>query len=246
MRRFFVTEDVLVGKSSVLDGELCRHIATVLRLKEGDTILLADGAGREAVATITKTGKDGIHIAIHTATVEQMAIDLPRITIYQGLPKGDKLELILQKCTELGAAEIVPFMAARSVSRLDGEKLEKRLARWQKIAQEAARQSERRTVPLVAFATDIPDVLRRNTHDLQLLLWEEEKVQGLRRVLATAQRPKSVAIIIGPEGGLTHDEADMAKAADYRPVTLGKRILRTETAGLAVVSILQYLWGDIG
>jgi len=245
MRRFFVEPGLLQGESVVLTGELCRHIATVLRLKEGDTIRLADGTGREAVASITAVEKEGIRVAIRQMA-NAAAGDTPRITIYQGLPKGEKLELILQKCTELGASEIVPFMAARSITRLEGDKLEKRVARWQKIAQEAARQSERGTVPLVGFAPGMAQLLQRDEHELRLLLWEEEEEQSLREVLAAAQRPKSIAVIIGPEGGLTPDEAAMARAAGYRPVTLGKRILRTETAGLAVISILQYLWGDLG
>jgi len=245
MRRFFVEPGLLQGESVVLTGELCRHIATVLRLKEGDTIRLADGTGREAVASISAVERDGIRVAIQQM-VAAAAGNTPRITVYQGLPKGEKLELILQKCTELGVGEIVPFMAARSITRLGGEKLEKRVARWQKIAQEAARQSERGTVPLVDFAPGIAQLLQRRDHDLRLLLWEEEEEQSLRDVLAATQRPESIAVIIGPEGGLTPEEAAMAVAAGYLPVTLGKRILRTETAGLAVVSILQYLWGDIG
>jgi len=246
MRRFFVEPGLLQGKSSVLTGELCRHIATVLRLKTGDTLLLADGTGREAVATITALEKDGIRVDIQPAIAEAAAGNMPRITIYQGLPKGEKLELILQKCTELGASEIVPFMAARSITRLEGEKLEKRVTRWQKIALEAARQSGRETIPRVDFAPDLSGVLKRGDHDLCLMLWEEERQQGLRTVLAATECPESIAVIIGPEGGLTPGEAAMARAAGYSPVTLGKRILRTETAGLAVVSILQYLWGDLG
>lgn len=246
MRRFFVDPQLLQGSSGVISGELCRHISTVLRLATGDAIRLADGNGREAIATITAVDKDGVHVDLEALSAETAAVATPRITVYQGLPKGEKLELILQKCTELGAAEIVPFMAARSVTRLEGEKLEKRVARWQKIALEAARQSGRGTVPLVDFAPGMAQLLCRGDHDLCLLLWEEEEEQGLRELLSAVQRPESVAVIIGPEGGLTPGEAAMAMAAGYRPVTLGRRILRTETAGLAVVSVLQYLWGDLG
>jgi len=246
MRRFFVEPGLLQGERVVLTGELCRHIATVLRLKEGDTIRLADGTGREAVASITAVEKEGVQVAIRQMAAAAATGNTPRITVYQGLPKGEKLELILQKCTELGASEIVPFMAARSITRLEGEKLEKRVARWQKIAQEAARQSERGTVPLVDFAPGMAQLLQRGEHDLRLLLWEEEEDQSLREVLAATQRPASIAVIIGPEGGLTTEEVAMALAAGYQPVTLGRRILRTETTGLAVVSILQYLWGDLG
>ncbi len=246
MRRFFVEPGLLQGTSGVLGGELRRHLATVLRLKVGDTVRLADGTGREAVATITALEKDGILVDLEPLTVDTAFGTTPRITLYQGLPKGEKLELILQKCTELGAAAIVPFMAARSVTRLEGGKREQRVARWQKIALESSRQSGRGTVPRVDFFPDLDGVLKEGGHDLRIMLWEEEREQGLRQLLVTAPVPASIAVIIGPEGGLTPAEAARAAAAGYRPVTLGRRILRTETAGLAVVSILQYLWGDLG
>ncbi len=246
MRRFFVEPALLQGESAVIDGELCRHISTVLRLKAGEKILLADGCGREAVATIGSVDRDGVHLAIGEAVSVQAGADCPALTIYQGLPKGEKLELILQKCTELGVNGIVPFIASRSVARLDGEKLEKRVARWEKIAREAARQSGRGDVPRVGFAPDMAAALAMGSHELGLLLWEGESEQGLKEVVERSPRPGSIAVIIGPEGGLTPEEAAMAVAAGYLPVTLGKRILRTETAGLAVAAILQYVWGDLG
>jgi 16S rRNA (uracil1498-N3)-methyltransferase len=236
----------LQGDSAVISGELCRHLATVLRLKSGDVIRLADGAGREATATITLVTREGVHVDLVPLGIEATVSTAPLITLYQGLPKGEKLELILQKCTELGVGTIVPFMAERSIARLEGEKREKRIARWQKIALEAARQSGRETVPRVDFKPDLRGVLQGDTSSLRLLLWEDERDQGLRSLLASTARPDTISVIIGPEGGLTEAEAAMAMAAGYRPATLGKRILRTETAGLAVVSILQYLWGDLG
>ncbi len=246
MRRFFVDPSLLRGSSGIISGELCRHLVTVLRLAPGEKVTLADGEGGEAVATITAVTPEGVHVDLMPCPAVPSYAATPAITVYQALPKGDKLDLVLQKCTELGAAAIVPFMAERSVTRLEGERLEKRVARWQKIAQEAARQSGRGTVPRVGFAADLAGVLRGGSHDLCLMLWEEETEQGLRGVLERADRPASIAVIIGPEGGLTPAEAALAKGAGYLPITLGSRILRTETAGLAVVSILQYLWGDLG
>jgi 16S rRNA (uracil1498-N3)-methyltransferase len=246
MRRFFVEPGLLQGSSGIISGELCRHLSTVLRLKPGTAIRLADGSGHEGVATITVVAKEGIHVDIVACATDNANGSCPQITLYQGLPKGEKLDLILQKCTELGVASIVPFMAARSVTRLEGERLDNRIARWQKIALEAARQSGREDVPQIGFANDMADVLHRENGSLRLILWEDEKEQGLQTVLEASSRPESIAIIIGPEGGLTASETGMATAAGYLPVTLGKRILRTETAGLAVVSILQYLWGDLG
>jgi len=246
MRRFFVEPELLQTRTGLISGELYRHMATVLRLGVGDAIRLADGNGNEAVATIVAVEKEGLRVEIEPAQAALPAAAMPLITIYQGLPKGEKIDLILQKCTELGVARIVPFMASRSVTRLEGERLDKRVSRWQRIATEAARQSGRDSVPEVGFGASIDEILQQGGEGLRLMLWEDEKEQGLRSLLATTPRPGAIAVIIGPEGGLSAAEAAKAVAAGYLPVTLGKRILRTETAGLAVVSILQYVWGDLG
>lgn len=246
MRRFFVQAEFLRQSCGTLSGDLSRHIATVLRLKTGESLLLADGCGYEAVATIKAIEKDGVVVALqpfYSLPADEGALP---ITLCQGLPKGEKMELILQKATELGISRIVPFNAERSVVRLDGDRLSKRVLRWEKIVLESARQSQRRSVPSVGFYGDFRDLLTGEAGGLKLLLWEGEKEQGLRRLIETSDKPASVSIIIGPEGGLSAAEAAQAEKAGYIPVTLGRRILRTETAGLAVVSILEYVWGDLG
>jgi 16S rRNA (uracil1498-N3)-methyltransferase len=245
VRRFFVQPEVLLQSCSTLRGELYRHIVTVLRLKTGESLLLADGCGHEAVATISAIEKEGLVVELqpfYAVATDEGALP---ITLCQGLPKGEKMDLILQKATELGVSRIVSFNAERSVARLEGDRLGKRVLRWEKIVQEAARQSQRGSVPSVGFYGDLSELLKAEGGGLKLLLWESEKEQGLRARLEKIERPASVAIIIGPEGGLTAAEAAKAAAAGYLPVTLGSRILRTETAGLAVTSILQYLWGDL-
>jgi 16S rRNA (uracil1498-N3)-methyltransferase len=170
----------------------------------------------------------------------------PKITLYQGIPKGDKLDLILQKCTELGATEIIPFIAARSVARVPEARIQERVERWRRIVLEAARQSNRFSVPEVFFAGDLANVLQLAKHSVKLLLWEEEQVGALRKTLAGFSSPLSIAVIVGPEGGLTVEEVESAGRCGFIPVSLGKRILRTETAALVVLSILQFYWGDIG
>lgn len=246
MRRFFVKPEFLTRNSGIISGDLFRHIATVLRLKEGETMLLADGCGYEALASIEKIDRDGATVRLEQrrpASIDESPLP---ITLCQGLPKGEKMDLILQKATELGVSRIVPFNGERSVARLDGERLDKRIPRWERIVQEAARQSLSATIPAVGFHADLATLLRLEGGDLKLLLWEGEKEQRLRPLAATMARPASVSVIIGPEGGLSAREAALAVSAGYLPVTLGGRILRTETAGLAVVAILQYLWGDLG
>jgi len=246
MRRFFVAPEFLREGSGVIAGELFRHISTVLRLKCGDRFRLADGSGREAEAKIAAIGKDGVHVEIGPLQHSASIADAPRITVCQGLPKGEKTDLVLQKCTELGVAGIELFQAARSVTRLENDRLAKRLARWERIVQEAARQSGRQDIPAVGFSGSLGEALQKTDPSFGLLLWEGEEDQGLRDVLAGREKPETISVVIGPEGGLTSEEAAEAVELGFVPVSLGKRILRTETAGLAVVSILQYVWGDVG
>jgi len=246
MRRFFVAPEFLRQDRGVISGELFRHISTVLRLKSGERICLADGAGHEAEAKIFAIDKDGIQVEIGPFHNSSPTADFPRITLCQGLPKGEKTDLVLQKCTELGVAGIELFQGARSVTRLEDERLAKRLSRWERIVQEAARQSGREDIPVVGFSGSLSEALRRNSPSLGLLLWEGEEDQGLREVLEGREKPETISVVIGPEGGLASEEASEAVDLGFIPVSLGKRILRTETAGLAVVSILQYVWGDVG
>lgn len=245
MRRFFVEPALLAQRTGLLSGDLYRHL-TVLRLKPGDTIRLADGQGNEAFARITALDKEGARIDIDPPEPATGNGEPVSITLFQGLPKGDKLDLILQKCTELGVARIVPFVAERSVARLSDDKLDKKVQRWERIVREASRQSGRRSIPAIGCAMDLASALTGEASALKLLLWEGENEHGLRRRLEQSGEPDSVAIIIGPEGGLTAGEAAAATAAGFQAVTLGNRILRTETAGPAVVAIVQYALGDMG
>lgn len=246
MRRFFVDPKLLGQSSAVISGDLCNHLTTVLRLKPGDTIMLADGNGNEAVARITALVKGGVTIGIEPACSTTAAKDTVRITLYQGLPKGEKLDLILQKCTELGVDRLVPFVAERSVARIASEKAASKVQRWERILMEAARQSGRSRLPTISFAADLHSAVQSDRSALKLLIWEGEEEQGLRAVLEQREKPDSVAIIIGPEGGLTQVEAAIAVTSGFLPITLGRRILRTETAGPAMLAILQYALGDMG
>lgn len=246
MRRFIVPADAIADGSAVITGDLFRHMAKVLRLKNGTRVLLADGEGSEFTGIIRDIGKEKLVVALEESRTVTPAATGPRITLYQGLPKGDKMELILQKTTELGVAEVIPFPAARSIPRIrKGEEAEK-VARWQRIAREAARQSGRGSVPGIALAKDLTDVVDSARHAVKLLLWEEEKVKRLKETLAGLPTPETVAVIVGPEGGLSAEEAAKARESGFIPVSLGERIVRTETAGLVMVAILQFYWGDLG
>ncbi len=246
MRRFLISTPIGTENTVVITGDLYHHMAHVLRMKMGARVLLADGAGREFVGSVSQVDDESISVAIEENLPVPDPLSGPAITLLQGLPRADKLEFILQKCTELGAAGIIPFVGARSVARVPAERLGEKLERWRRIAKEAARQSHRSSVPDISFAGGLQESLRLVDHPLKLLFWEEEKSATLKKALADMQQPRRIAVIIGPEGGLTAEEAASAVKCGFIPVSLGRRILRTETAGLAILAILQFYWGDIG
>lgn len=245
-RRFMAPDADLSGGTVRIEGDLFRHMVRVLRLKIDTPVRLADGRGAECTGIIREIGRDHLTVAVVERRAAACDGGTPRITLVQGLPKGEKMELILQKGTELGVSEVIPFQADRSVSRIPTDRRDERLRRWQRIAAEAARQAGRPDIPAVRLARGMAEAVRDAHHDLKLLLWEEERATTLKGTMADRPRPASIAVIVGPEGGLTAEEAETARGAGFIPVTLGRRILRTETAGIALLAILQYLHGDLG
>ena len=247
MRRFILPPETFTGNGTVtVTGAPFRHMARALRLAAGDRVLLADGSGREFRGTIRRVEAASLAVDLEELAPQATPEAGPRLTLLQGLPKGDKMDLIVQKATELGVAAIVPLLAGRSVPRLAPERSAARLERWRRIAREAARQSGRATVPVVAPLQTLPEALRLSAAELRLFLWEGEREHHLRTVLAATSPPASVELLVGPEGGFSAAEAAAATAGGFSPTCLGRRILRTETAGLAVLAVLQYLWGDLG
>jgi 16S rRNA (uracil1498-N3)-methyltransferase len=246
VRRFFIPPGAVADGSVSIAGDLFRHMAKVLRLKCGDPVLLADGSGKEYHGAIRSIDSDMLVVDIQETGRKGTGEHGPAITLYQGLPKGEKTEIIIQKATELGVAEIVLFRASRSVPRVNDANKDGKIARWQRIALEAARQSGRSSVPAVALVEGIDEALGTAHQAVKLLLWEEERDNRLKQVLGGIPSPGTMALLVGPEGGLTGVEAAGAEQAGFMPVSLGKRILRTETASLAMLAILQFYWGDMG
>lgn len=246
MRRFFIDEHAISEDKAVISGNLFCHITRVLRLKIGTRILLSDGIGRRHLGVIESIGKENLVVRLEESSTELERPSGPLITLYQALPKGSKMEFILQKCTELGVDAVFPFIAKRSIARLPENRETERLNRWQRIVREAARQSNRSTIPDLGSVMDFGDLLESADHSLKLLLWEQENTNRLKSVLGSVPHPETVAILVGPEGGLTQEEVTAATRAGFIPVTIGSRILRTETAGMALLAILQFFWGDMG
>lgn len=222
-----------------LSDDEAHRARTVLRLAPGDALELFDGAGRMATARVHAVGAQ---VEVEVLAVGE-APSAPLLTIAQGLPKGDKLELVIQKATELGAAGIVPFAAARSVVRLQGAKAHERVERWRKIAREAARQCGRADIPEVGELADLAAVLARPGK--VGLLYEGTTDLRLGAFLdAAAGAP--VTLVIGPEGGFAEEEVAQARAAGAAIVGLGSRILRTETVALAALAIALHRAGELG
>jgi 16S rRNA (uracil1498-N3)-methyltransferase len=249
VRTFFLGDNPVSGDTATVTGELYRHMARVLRLKAGSAVTLTDANGGLLSGVIEEVGAKSLTVLIAARESAPEAAEEEQglhITLYQGLPKGEKLDLILQKCTELGISELVTFDAVRSVVKLRGERSAGRLERCGKIVQEAARQSGRRLAPQVSLGGSLDVVLREARQEVKLLLWEGEQTTRLNDVFKAHPAPESAAIVVGPEGGLTNEEVAQAIACGFTPVSLGRRILRTETAGLAMLAILQFHYGDMG
>jgi 16S rRNA (uracil1498-N3)-methyltransferase len=245
-RRFMINSRDIDGGIASLGGELYRHIVRVLRLTAGDALTLVDENGWEHAGAIEQVARETVAIRITGSTNEPHREDKElRITLCQALPKGDKIDLILQKGTELGAHDFWLFGGRRSIARVNEDQRTGKLERWRRIAAEAARQCARRTLPAIRWYSTAEEVSAAATHDHRLILWENEQTYGLKDALAGIAAPGSVIVVIGPEGGFDRQETGLFAAHGFRSVSLGPRIVRTETAAIAIMAILQYLYEDV-
>lgn len=241
MQHFFVTPDQVKEKEIWIEGSDVNHIRNVLRMKLGEKLEISDGNNRKYLCAVTEMDTD----AVRTEIIEEYESDteLPsRIYLFQGLPKSDKMDLIVQKAVELGAYEIIPVEMKRSVVRLDEKKAAKKTDRWNEIAKSAAKQAGRGLIPEVKRVMKYKEALAYARElDVVLLPYElASGMEGTKQVIDQIKAGQSVGIFIGPEGGFETEEVEQGTAAGAKTVTLGRRILRTETAGLAVLSILMY------
>ncbi|MCR4401797.1 MAG: 16S rRNA (uracil(1498)-N(3))-methyltransferase [Firmicutes bacterium] len=254
--RFFVPGVAVPGSTVAITGQDARHILRVLRLGPGDEIAAVDGAGIEHRGLIAAARADEVLVVLAEGS------DVCRepsvfITIVQGLPKGDKMDEVVRKNTEIGVSRFVPVVTERTVARPDQAGAAKRLERWRRIAREASRQSGRQRVPDVLAIESFLDAVRRTASmsgsgegapgsRLVLMPWELERSRGIRDVVKGCSHARDIVILIGPEGGFSREE--VAQAVELGAVTcgLGPRILRTETAGLVVASIVLYEAGEMG
>ena len=242
MVRFFVSADEINRDEILLTGENAAH-AKVLRLKTGEQVLICDGNGNECLCNV-KDFAPGELTAVVLERSESVSEAKVRVSIYMAFPKADKLEHVIQKATELGAYEIVTFPSARCVSKPDEKSLKKKLERWQKIAASAAEQSGRGRIPEVKVLPSFKEALQKASEaDLPIMFYENEHATTLRMALESVSY-HSVSLLSGPEGGLEDKEVEMAKEAGLKICTLGRRILRCETAPLWGLSAVMYASGE--
>lgn len=247
MSHFFINSTQVAENQLTIVGDDVNHMKNVLRMREGEHFSAADETGRCYECSVETLDKHQIIANILESHMGET--ELPsKIYLFQGLPKSDKMELIIQKAVELGAYEIIPVMTRRAIVKLDAKKEASKLKRWQSIAEGAAKQSGRMLIPKISEVKSFEEALKlANELDVKLIPYECAKgMDGTREILGNIKPGMSVGIIIGPEGGFEESEVEQAKTFGVKPITLGRRILRTETAGLTTLSILMYLLEEDG
>lgn len=242
MPRFFVPKCNIDSENIKIEGEDVLHIKKVLRMRDGDEIEICDSSGYDYKARIDKT--DGKDILCKIISKTKSETEPPvKVTLFQGIPKAAKMDYIIQKTTELGVCGVVPCELSRCVSKPEGNK---KILRWQKISEEAAKQSGRGIIPEIYEQTTLKQAIEMmKEYDLAFVPYECEENISIKSVLSKKENVKTVGFMIGPEGGFDKFEIELLKSNGITPVSLGKRILRTETAGEAVLAMIMYEIGDI-
>lgn len=241
MYHFFAKHENIFKDHIIIDGEDVNHMKNVLRMKENDKILISSGDNTDYHCYIAEMDDDIIKANIES--VDEEGKELPsKIYLFQGLPKADKMELIIQKAVELGVYEIIPVAMKRSVVKLDSKKEDAKIKRWNGISESAAKQSKRSIIPNVSNVMSYKQAIEYAKElDIVLLPYEcAEGMEGTRKIISEIKPGQSVGIFIGPEGGFDLSELDLALNSAFKVITLGKRILRTETAGLTILSVLMF------
>ena len=241
MHHFFVEPTQICGDTIAIEGSDLNHMKNVLRIKPGESVEISDGSSNRYICEVDEYEQDSVRL--HICDKIRDDVELPsRIYLFQGLPKADKMELIIQKAVELGVYEVIPVVTKRAVVKLDEKKAAKKVARWNAIAEGAAKQSGRNRIPEVHDVMTFAEALKfAKSLDVRLIPYEKAEGMGtMKSAVDQIRTGKSIGVFIGPEGGFEEAEIEQAMEQEIIPVSLGKRILRTETAGLTILSILMY------
>lgn len=246
MHKFFINRDNISGEKLHITGDDVNHIYKVLRLNTGDIILVCDGFGRDYTSKIVEINKKEVICEI-IDVFNNLSEPPVRITLFQGLPKAQKMELIIQKGVEIGICKFQPVITGRVVVKTEGKDISNKLERWRRISEEAAKQSNRGIIPEILEPITFEGAIEKlKKMDLAIIPYEKEESNGIKGILKNNLNAKNIGIFIGPEGGFDESEIDNCIKNNGIPVTLGPRILRTETAGIAVSSMVLYDIGDMG
>lgn len=245
MSRYFIENSQLSGNRITIVGEDYQHLKKVLRAERGDLITVCCD-GFDYLAKLEELGSNSI-LAEVISKQKNVTESKLRVTLYQGLPKADKMELIVQKCVELGVAEIVPVITERSIVKINTEKdAHNKVSRWQKISMEAAKQCNRGIVPKVVMPIKFSEaVFSAVEKELSIIPYEKESTTGFNSIIKEFSNVATAAIFIGPEGGFSENEIQLAEDKGVKSITLGPRILRTETAGMVALTLMMYELGDV-
>ncbi|WP_058485394.1 16S rRNA (uracil(1498)-N(3))-methyltransferase [Defluviitalea phaphyphila] len=245
MHRFFVEPTQIKNNNISIYGEDVKHISKVLRLKNNDKIIICNGQGTDYECIIKNINKEEIVTEIISSRSSSGEPKV-KITLFQGVTKSDKMNIVIQKCVEMGIYKIVPVITDRTIVKIENEKKEKsKLLRWQKISEAAAKQSQRGIIPNITEIITFSEAIKEAKKiDFKVIAYEKEKINHLKDIFKKFEG-RDIAIFIGPEGGFTEEEISLAKENNIIPITLGKRILRTETAGLFLLSIMMYEIGEV-
>lgn len=236
--RVYTPEPLSVGTTITLEGPAAHYLLRVLRLQPGRELVLFNGTGGEYPARVVNTTKKQLEVLPEAFIADDR--ESPLVTeLAIGISRGERMDLVIQKATELGVSRIIPLLTERTEVKLTGERQEKKHQHWQQISISAAEQCQRNRLPEIAPVTTLTDYLQHCQSELRFVLHHRDSQR-----LPADTRPASVALLVGPEGGLSDPEIAAARDAGFTPLTLGPRVLRTETAPVAALSLLQYLWGD--
>lgn len=241
MHHFFVTPQAVSDTHITITGPDVNHMKNVLRMKPGEEVLISDGEGKDYCCEIDTLSEEEIVVRITDDSYEGTELSC-EFYLFQGLPKNDKMEMIIQKAVELGVKEVIPVATKRAVVKLDEKKAGKKIERWQAISESAAKQSRRGVIPKVQKVMTFKEALAYAQElDMNLIPYENFKgMQETKEALANIQEGMKVGIFIGPEGGFDEGEVELAMEKMVQPISLGRRILRTETAGMAILAVLMF------
>lgn len=241
MYKFFVSKDAVGTDVITIIGEDVNHIKNVLRLKEGEEFYVSTGDDREYLCSLQQANEDCVIARILDVYGSNRELSA-KITLFQALPKGDKMETIIQKAVELGVYEVIPVTSSRVIVKLDEKKKKKKIERWNSIAKAAAKQSKRNYIPKVCGVMDFKAALELSkSMDKAIIPYENAKgMNHARKVIKQMKTAEKIGVFVGAEGGFSEEEIALAMQANVEPITLGHRILRTETAGITVLSIIMF------